>query len=81
MSRDVDILVQIVGRVLGIAESEITDSLTREESQAWDSFNHLMLMLEVERDVGVDLTAAEIEAIGGFADLRDLVLQKRSEEH
>lgn len=69
-------LKRITAAVLGIPEKEIKDSLVRRESAEWDSFNHLMLISEIEKELDLQFTMAEVEKIQTFGDLRTTVEKK-----
>ena len=48
-------LKALVARILGLPVEKISDSLLREDTPEWDSFNHLMLVSEVEKKFGVQI--------------------------
>ena len=62
-------LKALVARILGLPVEKISDSLLREDTPEWDSFNHLMLVSEVEKEFGVQIQMAEVEKIHSYADL------------
>lgn len=62
-------LKDIVARVLNISISKVNDKLSKDSTEEWDSFNHLLLISEIEKKLGVKFTAAEIEKIKTFKDL------------
>ncbi len=68
-----DALKNIVSRVLGIPAASITAELSRENTPEWDSFNHLMLVSEIEKELGVQITMAQIENIKTFDDLEKII--------
>jgi acyl carrier protein len=68
-------LNSIVARVLNIGIKHVNDGLSRDES-GWDSFNHLLLVSEIEKSTGVKFTASEIEKIKTFKDLKDIFNKK-----
>jgi acyl carrier protein len=74
-----DTLQTIIGRILGISETKITDSLKRESIEQWDSFNHLMLVSELEKEFKVKFTTQEIEMIKTIRDIRKLIYQKKKQ--
>lgn len=65
----------IVASVLGIRKDRI-DSLTKSDCAEWDSFNHLMLMSEIEKKIGIKFTIKEIESIDSFKKLKSMVDKK-----
>ena len=66
----------IVASVLGIKQEMLNDKFQRNDSENWDSFNHLMLMSEIEKKMGMKFTIKEIEEIKSFRNLRELVAKK-----
>ena len=46
-----DSLKQIVSRVLNI--DSINENVSRNNTEEWDSFNHLLLISEIEKELGV----------------------------
>ena len=68
-------LENILSRVLGIDEDKVNEGLERGSGE-WDSFNHLLLISEIEKEMDVKFTTQEIEKIKTFKDLREAVLSK-----
>ena len=69
-------LKQIVVQVLGIDESKITDDLERNTTEEWDSFNHLLLISEVEKASGLKIETKDIESIRTISDLKKILGMK-----
>ena len=69
-------LFSLIAQILGIEKSQIKDDLARDSIDEWDSFNHLMLISEIEKEIGTKLTAEEIESIKTIKDLKELVASK-----
>jgi len=67
---------ETVSKVLNIKLEEVIDSVSRDTTEEWDSFNHLMLMSEIEKTHNIILTIEEIETIKTFKDLRKIVEKK-----
>jgi acyl carrier protein len=53
-------LVEVISRVFDIPENQVTPDLGRETSAAWDSVNHLKLVLALEEAFRLRFTTAEI---------------------
>ncbi|MEK6943365.1 MAG: acyl carrier protein [Nanoarchaeota archaeon] len=64
-------LKSIMASVLRIKQEKLNDSFSRDNSEEWDSFNHLMLMSEIEKKTGIKFTIKEIESIKSFGDLKN----------
>jgi acyl carrier protein len=55
----------------------ISDAMTADDLEEWDSVSHITLVMAVEREFGVKLTASEV---GGLSNVGDMVrlLQDRA---
>ena len=63
-------LKQIFIESLQIDEDSIGENISREDTDYWDSFNHLLLMNNIEKNYGIKFTFDEIVAIKTFNDLQ-----------
>ena len=70
-------LKEILSRVLNIESNKVNDKLAR-GSEEWDSFNHLLLISEIEKEMNIKFTTHEIEKIKTFKDLSEFVLSKKN---
>ena len=70
-----DRLAEIVGRVLSLDPSTITDGTSSRESPRWDSVGHLNLVLEVEAEFGVRFSAEEIPELVAVGKIRETLLR------
>ena len=68
-------LKEVIARTLGLELSEVTDKLERNKNEEWDSFNHLMLISEIEKAAGISFSTRQIEAIKNVDDLKKAVAQ------
>ena len=69
-------LKKIVASVLNVDEIEVNDSLTMDNAEQWDSFNHLLLISEIEKKMGIKFSIQEVEKIKSFRDLRETASSK-----
>ena len=69
-------LKDIVARVFEISKDEVTDELTYDTIEKWDSFAHMLLITEIEKDMGIEFTIFEIEQARTFKVLREIVSRK-----
>ena len=69
-------LKKIVAKVLNVDEIKVNDSLTMKNAEQWDSFNHLLLISEIEKELGITFSIQEVEKIKSFKDLREIVSGK-----
>lgn len=66
-------LNELLSQVLSISVGEITDSTSSENTSAWDSFNGLLLVAEIEELFSVQFSIDEIYAISCVKDIRELL--------
>jgi acyl carrier protein len=64
-------LKEIVAGVLLIGESEVKDTISREDVEAWDSLAHLMLINDVEIAFDVTFSDDDILEINTISDLKE----------
>ena len=50
----------IMADVLKMAETDITDNLTIDDLEAWDSLKHMDLVVSIEQAFNIELTLDEI---------------------
>ena len=70
-------LLQIISTVLNIDREKIDESLSRDTTDEWDSFNHLMLMSEIEKEFQISLSIQEIEKTRSYKDICTLISEKK----
>lgn len=61
----------ILSKVLEVDETTITDDMSPQTVETWDSFNGLMLVSELELVFGVKFTTAEVIAVQNVRDIKD----------
>lgn len=69
-------LEKIVMRVLNIEEDKIIAELSRNTTEEWDSFNHLLLINEIEKNLGIKFSISEVEKIKTFGQLQEIIAKK-----
>jgi acyl carrier protein len=72
-----DQLREVVAKSFGIPVESVTDNLSRENLEAWTSLNHLLLVTDVEEQMGIRLTSDEVLKIHTYKDLREIVAAKQ----
>ena len=60
MSENVAKFNAILASVLGISESQVTDALSSENVDTWDSLNHINVIGALEQEFGVTLPAENL---------------------
>ncbi len=73
-------LKRLFAQVLNINEKEVTEQTSRENMTEWDSFNHLLLINEIEKEFNIKFTMEEVEKIRTFKDIRRLAADKGIED-
>jgi acyl carrier protein len=68
-------LKSIVSKVFGIPPEEVNDTLRKGDGE-WDSFNHLLLISEIEKKFVVKFSISQIENINKLEDLRHIIIDK-----
>ena len=71
-----DQLREVVARSFGISVDSVTDELSRDKLEAWTSLNHLLLVTEIEEEMGIQFTTDEVLKIKSYKDLREIVSTK-----
>ena len=66
-------LKAIFAKIMQIAEEEITDKTSMEQTPAWDSFNALMLISEVEKEFGIQLTTDEAISLKNIEGIKQIL--------
>ncbi len=68
-----DRLKEVVANSLRISESEVNDSLEFNQLAAWDSLNHIALMLALEAEYGVTISDDMVLKLTSFRAIRDFI--------
>lgn len=63
-------LKEILSRVLEVEEAEITDAMSPETVENWDSFNGLMLVSELENTFQIKFTMDEVTGVKRVGDIK-----------
>ena len=66
----------IVREILDLPDLAVNMATAAENVQAWDSFNHINIVVSVEAHFGVKLHTAEIEEVKNVGELVDMVHHK-----
>jgi acyl carrier protein len=71
-------LQEVFRRVFEDPTLEIHDQMTAQDVSAWDSLNHVILIVEVEKAFNKRFSTAEVSRLQNVGDLRQLVEAKIS---
>ncbi len=72
-------LQTLVADVFHIPAAEVQGNLARGVLEAWDSFNHLVLISVIEKQLGVKFTLEEVASIQTYQQLQEIVSNKLKE--
>ena len=61
---------EILANVLHIDPAGITDETGPDNTEAWDSFNGLILLTELEKNFNVKFSLDEVMAVKNVADIK-----------
>lgn len=70
MSENLKKLHTILSKVLGVDEGAITDTMSPDTVESWDSYNALMLVSELETSFNVHFTMDEVVAVKNVGDIK-----------
>ena len=66
-------LSELIGDVLGVDSSKITNETTQNDTEKWDSLNSLLIIDEIEKEFNVKIAIDEIIEINRVADIREIL--------
>ena len=59
-----------------LKDGEITDSLTMEDLEVWDSLKHMEIIVAIEETFGLELTADEIVSMRSVGEIKRVIREK-----
>jgi acyl carrier protein len=69
-------LTKVFRKVFGDDSLEVTPAMTAADVEGWDSLTHVRLLLTVEREFRVRISAAEASKLQSVGDLMHLIESK-----
>lgn len=69
-------LQELMVELFRMKQSEISDSLTMEDIDVWDSLKHMELIVALENQFGIYLTFEEIVAMKSVKDIKYILNNK-----
>ena len=66
-------IFDLIGNVLNIDPSQISDETTQDDIENWDSLNSLLIIDEIEREFNIKISINEIIEINQVADIRQIL--------
>ncbi|MHA2249872.1 MAG: acyl carrier protein [Candidatus Kariarchaeaceae archaeon] len=70
-----EILIDIISKILLVDEEQITNRLSRNDLEEWDSMSHLVLISECENEFNISFSDDDVVEIETIADLKDSLLK------
>jgi acyl carrier protein len=68
-----DRIREIMADILGLDPRRIDEGTSMDNTESWDSANHISLVLAIEEAFGVTFDVSEMEAMLSFADILQAV--------
>ena len=69
-------LYQLVGKILSVDPSTLSDESNAQNTPKWDSLRHIEVVFAMENAFHVRFTMPEISGLRNLSDIRKLLLQK-----
>jgi acyl carrier protein len=69
-------LYQLVGKILGVDPSTLSDESNAQNTPKWDSLRHIEVVFAMENAFHVRFTMPEIASLRKLGDIRQLLLAK-----
>jgi len=64
-----------VAAILGMNPGDVTDALAPEDTDTWDSLNHINLMSALEQEFGILFNAARLGEVHSIGQLRAALIE------
>jgi acyl carrier protein len=71
-------LVEMIASLLDLSEDAVTDELSIDNCEAWDSLRHMMLISSLEENFGIELVFDEIAVMRSVKDIKKILAKKVS---
>ena len=55
---------------------KILDTTTAEDIEEWDSFNHINIIMQIEKDFNIKFALGELQELQNVGDMINLILEK-----
>lgn len=66
---------RLVSDTFGLERSKITEELTPDNVDGWDSMNHLKLISAIENEYGIRLSMSEIQSMLSVGKIKAVVAE------
>ncbi len=71
---------ELVADVLDLDEDKVTAELSPDDTEYWDSMNHLRLVTALEEEFDIKLTMDEVQSIENVGDIYAVVKSHKGEQ-
>jgi len=55
---------------------ELTDSMTADDIERWDSVSHISLIFAIEEEFGIQLSTRDLEGLANVGDMKRAIQRK-----
>jgi len=66
----------LIADLFDLKNENITDSLTMENTDGWDSLKHMELIVSIEQTFGIELIFEEIVAMQTLKDIKKILKER-----
>lgn len=63
----------IVATIFDVPSQDVTPRTARGELERWDSMGHLVLVLELEQEFGVQLLPEQVQRLNSVAEIAEIL--------
>lgn len=75
MSGNIDALNELFREILSDSAVQIWPEMTAHDHSAWDSLNHINIVISIESEFNIQFTTAEIAGMRNVGDLVSIMRQ------
>jgi acyl carrier protein len=75
-SQIMEAVAEVIRDVLDLPTLKVDRDTTAEQTEGWDSLNHIRLVVVLEKQFGIKFRTAEIESLRNVGELVSLIGQK-----
>ena len=68
--------VNLIAEILRVSPNDVVDSMGMDDVGTWDSLSHMQLIVTIESDFGVELSAEEIVEMRTIGKIREVLKAK-----
>jgi acyl carrier protein len=67
---------RVMSDILNIPEEQITEDTASDNTDGWDSANHIQLIIALEEEFSIAFDVKEFEAMLSYTDIMEMVQSK-----